>query len=100
MANKEATKYSYVDHPEIGEIFADSVQGIALQGSTVRINFTATRLTGSKSETQGSRHLTARLVLTPEGASQLSRQLSSLAAAIAGANQPQTKNGKSSKKSS
>jgi len=46
MANEPKAKgpvLRYVDRPEISEAFADSIEGLTFDGSTMRIEFTVIR---------------------------------------------------------
>jgi hypothetical protein len=60
----------YVDRPECGETFADSVNSVFFDGQTMRIEFGITRMDDMKKDQPltGRRYPACRLVLAPAAA--------------------------------
>lgn len=86
MAKQKGTgpKMRFVDLPEVGETFADSIHGLYFDGITLRLIFTVTRWDDPKPPTPptGKQYPACRLVLTAQGAQDLYNQLNQVAAAI------------------
>jgi hypothetical protein len=77
-------KFRYQDMPELRETFADSIGGWTFDGSTLRVEFTVSRLDQVKQgETPSGRTIpTCRLVLTTAAAVELIRTASQVTAAL------------------
>lgn len=75
----------YVDRPECGEIFADSINALAFDGQALRIEFGVTRLDEKKTDAPltGRRYPACRLVLTPVAAVDLINKMQQVGAALA-----------------
>src|SRR5262245_25725932 len=82
MANRptDGPELRFIDRPDLGETFADSMQGFAWDGNTLRIVFSVTRLdqpmAGAMPTAQ--QYPTCRLVLSQAGALELLEGLSQL----------------------
>jgi hypothetical protein len=76
-----ARKAPIVPHHEVSETFVDQVGAILFDGSILKIDFVAVRLTGSAAPAlpAGERHVVARLVLSTGGAIDLINQVKQLA---------------------
>jgi hypothetical protein len=74
----------YIDRPECAETFADSVNSVAFDGQTLRIEFGVTRLDEIKPDTPvtGRRQPACRLVLPPAAAIDLINRMQQAAAAL------------------
>ena len=74
----------YVDRPELGEIFADSITNLAFDGQSLRLEFGITRMDEVKPNTSmtGRRYPAARLVLPPGAAVELINRMQQIAAAL------------------
>jgi len=74
----------YVDRPDLGETFADSVSGLIFDGQTLRIEFAVTRLDEVKSGTPitGRRYPACRVVLPPAAAIDLINRMQQIATAL------------------
>jgi len=74
----------YVDRPELGEIFADSVIGTSYDGQTLRLEFAVTRLDDIKSgePITGRRYPACRVVLSPAGVLDLINRIQQIATAL------------------
>ena len=81
----------YIDRPDCGETFADSVMGVTFDGQTLRIEFAVTRLDEVKPNAllTGRRYPVCRLVLTPMATGELFRRMQQVSASIAQAMQQQ-----------
>jgi hypothetical protein len=84
-----AKRAPLVSHHEVTETFADQMSTVFFDGSTLRIDFAATRLeepmgarTG-QSEPQRERHIVCRLVLTTACAVDLINQMKQMADELA-----------------
>ena len=77
-------KLTYVDRPDIGEVFADSVARVTFDGATLRLEFAVNRLDDVRPGTQQTgRAVTAcRLVLPPAGMLDLLGRLNALINAL------------------
>jgi hypothetical protein len=75
----------YVDRPECGETFADSVNSVFFDGQTMRIEFGITRMDDMKKDQPltGRRYPACRLVLAPAAAIDLINKMQQTAAAMA-----------------
>ena len=75
----------YVDHPDMGEIFADSINHIYFDGQSLRLEFGITRMDDAKPNTQltGRRYPACRMVLTPAAAIELINRAQGVGAALA-----------------
>jgi hypothetical protein len=74
----------YVDQPELGETFADSVNNVFFDGQTMRIEFGITRMDEMKQGQQlsGRRYPACRLVLPLNAAVDLINKMQQTAAAL------------------
>jgi hypothetical protein len=74
-------KFPVVPHHEVRETFADHVGAIMFDGSILRIDFAAVRMSEPVPPAlpAGERHVVARLVLSMNGAIDLINQMSKLA---------------------
>ncbi|HXX25869.1 MAG TPA: hypothetical protein VEJ40_04340 [Pseudolabrys sp.] len=74
----------YVDRPELGEIFADSITNLAFDGQSLRLEFGITRMDEVKPNTPmtGRRYPAARLVLPPGAAVELINRMQQIASAL------------------
>jgi len=77
-------KFRYQDMPELRETFADSIGGWTFDGSTLRVEFTVSRLDQVKQgETPSGRTIPAcRLVLTTAAAVELIRAANQVTTAL------------------
>jgi hypothetical protein len=82
-AGKTAT-VRYVDRPECGETFADSINSVFFDGQTLRIEFGVTRMDEMKKDQAltGRRYPACRLVLAPAAAIDLINKMQQTAAAL------------------
>jgi hypothetical protein len=73
-----------VDIPELGEIFADSIDRIFFDGATIRIQFGVTRFdnAGPVKPLSGKRYPVARIVLSANAAFELVNRTQELAAIL------------------
>jgi hypothetical protein len=71
---RQAATIRYVDRPDVGETFADSITGLVFDGQTLRIEFGVTRVDEVKPDAPitGRRYPTSRIVLSPGAAIELS----------------------------
>jgi hypothetical protein len=76
-----ARKLPIVPHHEVSEAFADQVGAIFFDGSILKIDFVAVRLSAAQppAPSSGERHVVARLVLSPAGTVDLINQVKKLA---------------------
>jgi hypothetical protein len=79
-----AATIRYVDRPDMGETFADSVTGLIFDGQTLRIEFGVTRFDEMKPNApiSGRRYPACRLVLPPAAAVDLINRMQQIAAAL------------------
>lgn len=86
MADNPLTKkLPVVPHHETRETFADQIGFLICDGSTLKIDFEAVRMSESAAATppEKERHVVARLVLSMNGAIDLINQVSRLAEQLA-----------------
>ena len=88
-ANQNAGKQQtasirYVDQPECGETFTDSINNVFFDGQTMRIEFGITRMDDMKKDQPltGRRYPACRLVLAPAAAIDLINKMQQTAAAL------------------
>jgi hypothetical protein len=76
-----ARKLPIVPHHEVSETFADQVGAVMFDGSVLKIDLVAVRLSAAAppAPTAGERHVVARLVLSPNGTLDLINQVKKLA---------------------
>jgi hypothetical protein len=81
---QSAAVLRYVDRPDCGETFADSITQAYFDGQSLRIEFAVTRLDEMKSEGKvtARRSPAARLALTPAAAAELINRLQHIAHAL------------------
>jgi hypothetical protein len=74
----------YLDRPDLGETFADSISGLIFDGQTLRIEFAVTRLDEVKTGAPitGRRYPACRVVLPPAAAIDLINRMQQIAAAL------------------
>ena len=73
-------KRKYIDRPEIAEVFADGLERLTFDGSSLRLEFVVIR-----QDEQGGdlwAYTAARLVLSPQGVSDMMDKLTRLQAAL------------------
>lgn len=77
-------KAEFVDIPSVMETFADSMHGFVFDGTSVRVELCATRLSESDPPNPPSpkKYPTSRLVLTPQVAMDLLNKLHNLATVL------------------
>ena len=75
----------YIDRPEMGEVFADSINHVYFDGQSLRVEFGVTRLDDVKPNTPvtGRRYPAQRMVLTPIAAVELINRMQQVGAALA-----------------
>lgn len=83
-ADAQTAAIRYVDRPECGETFADSVTHVYFDGQSLRIEFGITRLDEIKPNTAitGRRYPAQRMVLTPMAAVELINRMQQVATAL------------------
>jgi hypothetical protein len=74
----------YVDRPDCGEIFADSINHVYFDGQSLRVEFGVTRLDEVKpnATVTGRRYPAQRMVLTPAAAVELINRMQQVGAAL------------------
>jgi hypothetical protein len=79
------TSFKYVDRPELGETFADSITGLFFDGQSLRIEFAVSRVDEIKPNTPitGRRYPACRVVLPPGAAVDLINKMQQIGAALA-----------------
>ncbi|MDP9140452.1 MAG: hypothetical protein M3O62_06645 [Pseudomonadota bacterium] len=77
MDKKPQLKIKYIDRPDIGETFADSVHGSSFDGAVVKVELCVTYPEGKPTaeERLAKRYPTGRLVLTAAAAIDLHNRL-------------------------
>jgi hypothetical protein len=83
-AERPTASLRYVDRPDLGETFADSVSGLIFDGQTLRIEFAVTRLDEVKTGAPitGRRYPACRVVLPPAAAIDLINRMQQIATAL------------------
>jgi len=81
---RQAPTIRYVDRPDVGETFADSITGLVFDGQTLRIEFGVTRVDEVKPDAPitGRRYPTSRIVLSPGAAIELINRMQQIGAAL------------------
>jgi len=81
---RQAATIRYVDRPDVGETFADSITGLVFDGQTLRIEFGVTRVDEVKPDAPitGRRYPTSRIVLSPGAAIELINRMQQIGAAL------------------
>jgi hypothetical protein len=81
---KQTASIRYVDQPECGETFADSINNVFFDGQTMRIEFGITRMDEMKQGQQmsGRRYPACRLVLPVSAAIDLINKMQQTANAL------------------
>ena len=84
-AGTQTATIRYIDRPEMGEVFADSVNHVYFDGQSLRLEFGITRLDDVKPNTPvtGRRFPAQRVVLTPVAAVELINRMQQVGAALA-----------------
>jgi hypothetical protein len=97
--DRQAATIRYVDRPEIGETFADSITGLVFDGQTLRIEFGVTRVDAVKPDAPitGRRYPTSRIVLSPGAAIELINRMQQIGAALTQAGVAKTTPGRGQK---
>ena len=85
QAAAQTATIRYIDRPECGEIFANSINHVYFDGQSLRIEFGITRLDDVKPNTPvtGRRFPAQRMVLTPIAAVELINRMQQVGAALA-----------------
>lgn len=83
-ADPQTATIRYVDRPDCGEAFADTITHVYFDGQSLRIEFGVTRLDEVKPNTPitGRRYPAQRMVLTPMAAVELINRMQQVAAAL------------------
>jgi hypothetical protein len=84
QAERQGATIRFLDRPEVGETFADSVTALLFDGQTLRIEFSVTRLDEMKpnSPVTGRRYPACRVVLPPAAAVDLINRMQQIATAL------------------
>lgn len=84
MQNPIVPEITFVDIPEVTEIFSDSSRSVTYDGQTMRIDFCATRMDEPNPPNQptGRQYPVCRLVLTPNAAIDLFNKLQQIMVAL------------------
>jgi hypothetical protein len=84
QSERQAAAIRYIDRPDIGEVFADSISGLVFDGQTLRIEFGVTRLNEVKPNTPitGRRYPACRVVLPTAAAVELINRMQQIATAL------------------
>jgi hypothetical protein len=84
-AGTQTATIRYIDRPEMGEVFADSINHVYFDGQSLRLEFGITRLDDVKPNTPvtGRRFPAQRMVLTPHAAVELINRMQQVGAALA-----------------
>ena len=96
---RQAATIRYVDRPDVGETFADSITGLVFDGQTLRIEFGVTRVDEVKPDAPitGRRYPTSRIVLSPGAAIELINRMQQIGAALTQAGVAKTAPGRGQK---
>ena len=83
-AGGQTATIRYIDRPEMGEVFADSINHVYFDGQSLRLEFGITRLDDVKPDAPvtGRRFPAQRLVLTPVAAVELINRMQQVGAAL------------------
>jgi hypothetical protein len=75
---------TYIDRPEVSEVFADRLQSMHFDGSTIRMEFCVVRLEDPSSgeDRKAWAYPACRVVLSARGAAEMLKQMSELQAAL------------------
>jgi len=81
---RQTATIRYVDRPDVGETFADSISGLVFDGQTLRIEFSVTRVDEVKPDApiSGRRYPASRIVLSPGAAIELINRMQQIGAAL------------------
>ena len=96
---RQTATIRYVDRPDIGETFADSITGLVFDGQTLRIEFSVTRVDEVKPDApiSGRRYPASRIVLSPGAAIELINRMQQIGAALTQAGVAKTTPGRGQK---
>ena len=96
---RQTATIRYVDRPDVGETFADSITGLVFDGQTLRIEFSVTRVDEVKPDTpiSGRRYPASRIVLSPGAAIELINRMQQIGAALTQAGVAKTTPGRGQK---
>jgi hypothetical protein len=86
VQQRESATVRYMEHPELREVFADSLHSIAWDGQTMRLEFCVTRHSEAASAgapAEATRHPACRLVLTAPAVATLYNRLQQTVTAMA-----------------
>lgn len=80
IPGQSVVQLSYVDHPDVAETFADAIEKVWVDGSTIRIEFVVNRMDPVTPQTQptGKKHTVCRLVLPLTALPGVAGQLSNI----------------------
>jgi hypothetical protein len=76
---------TYIDRPEVSEVFADRLQSMYFDGASIRMEFCVVRLADASmgEERRAWAYPSCRVVLSARGAAEMLKQMSDLQAALA-----------------
>ena len=96
---RQTATIRYVDRPDVGETFADSITGLVFDGQTLRIEFSVTRVDEVKPDApiSGRRYPASRIVLSPGAAIELINRMQQIGAALTQAGVAKTAPGRGQK---
>jgi hypothetical protein len=96
---RQTATIRYVDRPDVGETFADSITGLVFDGQTLRIEFSVTRVDEVKPDApiSGRRYSASRIVLSPGAAIELINRMQQIGAALTQAGVAKTAPGRGQK---
>ena len=96
---RQTATIRYVDRPDVGETFADSITGLVFDGQTLRVEFSVTRVDEVKPDApiSGRRYPASRIVLSPGAAIELINRMQQIGAALTQAGVAKTTPGRGQK---
>ena len=96
---RQTATIRYVDRPDVGETFADSITSLVFDGQTLRIEFSVTRVDEVKPDApiSGRRYPASRIVLSPGAAIELINRMQQIGAALTQAGVAKTAPGRGQK---
>ena len=96
---RQTATIRYVDRPDVGETFANSITGLVFDGQTLRIEFSVTRVDEVKPDApiSGRRYPASRIVLSPGAAIELINRMQQIGAALTQAGVAKTAPGRGQK---
>jgi hypothetical protein len=83
-SEQNGREYRYVDRPEIGEIYADAIETIVVDGAALKMEFVVNRLDTPRDGKQasGRKYPVCRLFMPPKGAIELYNKLTQMMSAL------------------